>query len=155
MTRKITPKPSRPPQCGHGAGTQKEAEGDGGLHMVPPLHDPAPVPCVECPTRRTATAGYLGGYTAEMFIGMLYSQASVACHMTRGFKEGDPTAMKHCTGACAFRANAGIRTGTAADRAIAKVGEDRETFFATPEEFYMHHKPAQIAAAKKGHPDEQ
>lgn len=148
MTREdLTPKPSRPPRCGYGATTGKEAEGIQGIHVVVNgMKPPAPVPCVECPTRRTATPGYLGGYTVEMFLSMLHSRVSVACHMTKGFKAGDPSTQHHCRGACAYRANVGVRTGTAADTAISLVGPDRETFFATPEEFYLHHKPGQVEA---------
>jgi hypothetical protein len=105
-------------------------------------------PCAECPLRRDAPAGHLGGYSPEMYLGVLYSPASIACHLSPGFKEGRLEEQRHCTGVAAFRANVGHVCGGVAHPSKAHdstvlVGADPDTFFATPEEFVVYHTKGQ------------
>lgn len=127
----------------------KAEMGTGGLHLSPAqMQDPLPVPCVECPLRRDSAPGYLGGYTPEMYVEVLHSPASLACHCSPGFHEGDIGRQRHCTGVAAYRANVGhiaqvngIPTG--AHDATRKIGADPDTYFNSPAEFCDHHKPGQ------------
>jgi hypothetical protein len=127
----------------------KAEEGIGGLRTVQKgMRDPAPTPCRECPLRRDSASGYLGGYTPEMYIEVLHSPASLACHCSPGFHEGTIETQRHCTGVAAYRANVGhiAQVGglpTGAHRATQIIGADTETYFASPEEFIAHHKPGQ------------
>lgn len=109
-------------------------------------------PCVECPFRRDSASGYLGGYTPEMYLDAVKSPASLACHKSPGFHEGDIEKQRVCTGLAAFRANIGHvaavdtpygRIPTAAHESTQYVGCDDETYFGNEKEFYDHHKPGQ------------
>lgn len=116
-------------------------------------------PCNECPLRRGCAPGHLGGYSPEMYRDVLYSPASLACHRSPGFHEGDIGRQRHCTGVAAFRANVGYissirRPDGSVMQSIAHdstklVGHDEVTYFATYEEFHAHHKEAQLEAARK------
>lgn len=134
----------------------KAATGTGGLKVIKAsMQMPAKIPCRECPLRKDAAPGFLGGYTPEMYLDALFSPASLACHCSKGFHEGDIAKQRHCTGVAGFRANMNLRTGTSADRAIHAVIEGyprnlREDFFENPTQFYNHHKPAQLAIERAG-----
>jgi hypothetical protein len=127
----------------------KAEQGTGGIHIAPArMQDPLPVPCVECPLRRDSAPGYLGGYTPEMYVEVLHSPASLACHSSPGFHEGDIGRQRHCTGVAAYRANVGHIAQvngiqTAAHNATRQIGTDTETYFASAAEFCAHHKPGQ------------
>jgi hypothetical protein len=127
----------------------KQNEGNGGLRVAPvPMAEPLMQPCKECPLRRDSLPGYLGGYTPEMYIEILHSPASIACHSSKGFHEGDLSTQRSCTGVAAFRANVGHRclykgVETHAQYATEIVGSDKERYFASDEEFVVHHKPGQ------------
>lgn len=102
-------------------------------------------PCAECPLRRDSIPGYLGGWSPEMYLRALHSDVSLACHSSKGFHERVLETQHVCTGVAAYRANTGhVCFSTAHDSTVA-IGEDREHYFATPREFYDHHKPAQSA----------
>jgi len=114
-------------------------------------------PCVECPFRRDSAPGYLGGYTPEMYLKATFSPASLACHKSKGFHEGEIEEQRVCTGLAAFRANNGyiasvqtedqhgrpVLVPTSAHESTQFVGSDTETYFETPEEFYFHHEKGQ------------
>lgn len=103
-------------------------------------HPPAKKMCAECPLNRGAIKGYLGGYTPEQYIRMMHSDASVACHMSKGFHERRHDLQRHCTGVAHYRANAHKlpRTG-GAQQAVLTAGENHEEVFSNPEEFRAHH----------------
>jgi len=120
--------------------------------MQPPLKKP----CAECPLRRDSAPGYLGGYTPEMYVDILYSAAMIACHSSPGFHEGDIATQRQCTGVAAFRANVGhiasvdvpsptgpITVPTTAHTATQIIGSDTENYFADEDEFCAHHEPGQ------------
>ena len=52
------------------------------------MREPAKIMCAECPLARTSTPGFLGGYTALQYLQILHGPASIACHMSKGFKDG-------------------------------------------------------------------
>lgn len=104
-------------------------------------HLPTRRPCVECPLRRDAKAGALGGYTVQQYLDVLHSPADLACHLSPGF----PTLIaeqRSCTGVAMYRANTGIKPWGHAAAAVAHVGADRDAVFASPAEFARHHKVA-------------
>lgn len=132
----------------------KVEQGTGGIRETTKgMQRAIKVPCVECPFRRDSAPGYLGGYTPEMYMDVTFSPASLACHKSNGFHEGEIERQRVCTGIAAFRANTGhiasILTNhsgavpTAAHESTKFVGSDTETYFATAEEFCAHHKPGQ------------
>lgn len=133
----------------YGAKPIKAAEGTGGLKIAPAsMQPPLRTPCKECPLRRDSQPGYLGGYTPAMYIEVLHSPASLACHSSKGFHEGVLETQRHCTGVAAFRANVGhectfLGYPTKAQEAVDLIGPDRETYFATDDEFVEHHQKGQ------------
>jgi hypothetical protein len=131
----------------------KKDEGTGGVIATRRgMQEALPSPCVECPLRRDSAPGYLGGYTPEMYIEVLHSPASLACHRSQGFHEGVIETQRHCTGVAAYRANvghvcmahtpAGIIVTNAHDSTVL-IGEDHEHYFSSPEEFVEHHRKGQ------------
>jgi hypothetical protein len=127
----------------------------GGLALTDKsMKPPVKVPCVECPLRRDSAKGYLGGYSPEMYLDILHSPASIACHSSKGFHTREIEKQSFCTGVAAYRANVGhiasvqlengFRIPTEAHNATKIIGSDPETFFATPEEFFWHHHGHQV-----------
>lgn len=98
--------------------------------------------CAECPLRRDSVPGYLGGYSPEMYLDALHGDVSLACHSSPGFKEGTIETQHVCTGVAGYRANVGHVAFSAAHESTIAIGED-DRFFASPAEFYNHHKPGQ------------
>lgn len=99
---------------------------------------PSKRPCVECPLRRDAKPGALGGYTVEQYLEVLHGIPDLACHLSPGFPS-DPAATRSCTGVAMYRANNGIVPARNAAKAVAHVGQDRQAVFASPAEFARHH----------------
>lgn len=100
---------------------------------------PAHRACVECPLRRTAEPGRLGGYTVQQYLDVLHGIADLACHLSPGFPS-DPQAQRSCTGVAQYRANVGVN-GLArnAQAAVDHVGPNTSAVFASPREFARHH----------------
>jgi hypothetical protein len=104
------------------------------------MQPPAKTACAECPLRKDAKPGYLGGYTPEMYVEVLHGPASLACHLANS---GPVDTQRHCVGVCAYRANVGHRPTieghlTSAMDAIEVVGKDPQ-FFESPKAFLDHH----------------
>lgn len=142
-------KPTR--ETKYGVATDKAKEGLGGVHVVQgTMIDPVSIPCVECPFRKDSKSGHLGGYTPELFIQAVYSPASIACHMSPGFKGAEVSKSHHCTGLAVFRHNLAyphepVMYGAVAAVAhvIANPHESHKNVFDTAEEFIAHHKEGQ------------
>ena len=113
----------------------------GGIVIVKgSMQPPAKVACAECPLRKDSHPGYLGGYTPEMYVEVLHSPASIACHLANTGLADD---QRHCVGVCAYRANVGyvpaiFGVPTLAANATKVVGKDSQ-FFESAEEFSKHH----------------
>jgi len=141
-------KSPRTPKGEYSNTNSKEKDGTGGLKLTREHMKPAvPVPCRECPLRRDAVPGYLGGYTPEMYVEVLHSPASLACHSSPGFHEGQIGRQNHCTGVAAYRANVGHicqvnGVPTTAHESTQLIGSDPR-YFESPEEFVAYHKPHQ------------
>lgn len=146
-------KPARTPTCEHGNAHTKHDIG--GVHVSLVSMTPAAgVPCVECPLRRDSTPGYLGGYSPELYLEAMRSGASLACHMTPGFKANDIARQRHCTGVAAFRANTGIvamydaqfTQAHESTRFVASLPTAARTLgavFDSEDSFMEHHRPGQ------------
>lgn len=152
-------KPLRPAATGdqhrgyYGNKPIKAEEGNGGIVSTDKKMKLAvDTPCRECPLRRDSAPGYLGGYTPEMYMEVMHSPASIACHSSPGFHEGDIERQRHCTGVAGYRANVGhvcqiktedglVMTTTAHDstKAIGARDDSEERYFSSPAEFYEHH----------------
>lgn len=154
MTKKLRPSTPGDKQKGY-YGSKPLKEGQETPIMLTPkgMQRAIKTPCVECPFRRDSASGFLGGYTPEMYLEAAISPASLACHRSPGFHEGDIEKQRVCTGLAAFRANIGYIASiehpsggiipTAAHASTQFVGSDDEIYFGTEEEFYNHHKPGQ------------
>lgn len=96
------------------------------------------MPCRECPWRKNAAQGFLGGHAPELYADAVAGNEVPACHLQDYGPASARTAM--CAGALAVMANACIaphRTpgGTAAK---AEVGR-RSDCFGHPAQFYEFH----------------
>lgn len=84
-------------------------------------------PCSDCPWRRDALKGWLGGHTADEFVDIARSDFPYPCHTITN---------QQCAGMAIYRRNI-----CKVPRPPAIVLEkDTETVFATPMEFTEHHK---------------
>lgn len=93
-------------------------------------------PCSECPWRREAWAGYLGPLNAENWVKAAMSDHPIQCHKT--IEESQKwEGTFQCKGAAIFRANI-CKLPRRPDIETGPV--DRETVFASPQEFIDHHK---------------
>jgi hypothetical protein len=97
-------------------------------------------PCAECPWRREAPAGWLGGHAAEFYADALAFNETPACHRKDHGPDSDDTAF--CAGALSVMANACIRPDerkhAGSVEACASVGPRGDTF-GHHAEFYQHH----------------
>lgn len=84
-------------------------------------------PCSDCPWRRDALPGWLGGFTAQSWVATAHGDMVVKCHTTIG---------PQCVGAAIYRAN--VCKVSRDDRAL-RLPADRDRVFSTPTEFLDHH----------------
>ena len=72
---------------------------------------------------------------------VLHGPADIACHLSKGFAEGNRAEQRSCTGVAVYRANCGLKPlGANAMDAVRHVKPNRELVFASPAEFLRHHK---------------
>ena len=95
-------------------------------------------PCHDCPFRRDALRGWLGGSTPEEYRAMAHQDVVIDCHAIRG---------PQCAGVAIYRANVAKRC----EPPMLKLPADRTAVFATPMEFLEHHtrKPAKPKKKRK------
>lgn len=95
-------------------------------------------PCPECPWRKIAPAGWLGGHTAEFYTDAVQFNEVPACHLQDCGPDSNRTAM--CAGALAVMANSCTlpHKTKGGDKARNVVGK-REDCFSFPRDFYKHH----------------
>ncbi len=93
-------------------------------------HSPSPKrytrPCSDCPMRRDALNGWLGGATPEEYARLAHSDAIVKCHVHGNVQ---------CAGMAIYRRNVCKRV----DPPGLVLPADREEVFSTPMEFLEHH----------------
>ena len=101
------------------------------------LRPAAPRPCRECPFRRAAAPGWLGGHDAAYFVETALSDYGLACHLTIGFTDDGALrrcAPRQCHGAARFAAN-----HCKSPRHAPRLPANKDEFFATRDEFRRHH----------------
>jgi hypothetical protein len=92
---------------------------------APPAKDHLKKPCSDCPLRRDALNGWLGGATPHEYLELCHSDEVVECHVHAGSR---------CAGLAIYRSN--TCKNQPADH---KLAPDRETVFSGPAEFISHH----------------
>lgn len=83
-------------------------------------------PCSDCPWRRDAINGWLGGNTVDEWVKFAHSDVIIPCHVIDN---------QQCAGAAIYRRN----VAKLAWPPNIKLEADRETVFASPMEFIKHH----------------
>lgn len=81
--------------------------------------------CSDCPLRRDALNGWLGGSTPEQYARLCHSEAVVECHVHAGSR---------CAGLAIYRKNVAQR-----QLAEHELPADRECIFGSRAEFLAHH----------------
>lgn len=85
-------------------------------------------PCSDCPWRRKAVAGWLGGVSADDWLAYAHGEARIDCH----------TLLKaQCAGAAIYRSNV---LKSPRDRTLLILPSDTENVFQRPQEFKAHHE---------------
>lgn len=92
---------------------------------MPPARGLLKKPCSDCPMRRDALPGWLGGSTPESYVQLCHSDAVVDCHVHAGSR---------CAGLAIYRNNVCKRQPEE-----HKLPEDHTAVFSTPKEFLDHH----------------
>lgn len=88
-------------------------------------------PCSDCPLRRDAVPGWLGGTgTPEEWAQCLHSDNPMLCHVHAGAQ---------CAGAAIYRANV---CKSPRDKSVLLLPQDREKVFVSPMQFVDYHKKA-------------
>lgn len=91
--------------------------------------------CSDCPLRRDALEGWLGGATPEEYARLCHSDEVVSCHVHAGSR---------CAGLAIYRKN--VAKWQPQEHALPA---DRENIFSTPMEFIAHHSSRPKIAARK------
>lgn len=100
-------------------------------------------PCHDCPFRRAALVGWLGGSTPEEYLRLAHTETVIDCHACVGPK-GQAL---QCAGVAVYRANV---LKSPPEGAI-ELPKDKANVFATPMEFLSHHagKPVTVQDVTK------
>jgi hypothetical protein len=85
-------------------------------------------PCSDCPWRRDALPGWLGGSTARAWVSEAHGDGVMDCHVLIGAQ---------CVGAATYRANV---VKAPRDPRALRAEKDKGRVFATPQEFIDHHE---------------
>ena len=93
-----------------------------------PAFDQHTTPCHDCPWRRQALPGWLGGSTVEDWLLEAHSDATIPCHVYSGAQ---------CAGSAIYRRNVAKNPR---DPEVLVLGVDKITVFANPSEFREHHE---------------
>lgn len=88
-------------------------------------------PCSDCPWRREALVGWLGGSSVREWLEAAHGEATIQCHALKG-----PKGPHYCAGAAIYRANVCKR---ARDPRALVLPPDRAAVFSSPAEFQTHH----------------
>lgn len=96
-------------------------------------------PCGDCPWRRVALQGWLGGMTAEEWVASAHGDQAIECHTRHSDKM-----FIQCAGASIYRSNMAKLPRADAFRFLDVVPltlpADRAKVFASPVEFVAHHR---------------
>lgn len=84
-------------------------------------------PCSDCPWRRDALNGWLGGTSVGEWRAAAHGETKVFCHTISN---------QQCAGIAIYRANV---CKTPRDPTLLRLPADRDACFSTPTEFEEHH----------------
>lgn len=84
-------------------------------------------PCSDCPWRKDALPGWLGGTSIDDWLQIAHGNYHVPCHTTGN---------QQCAGLAIYRSNVCKRV----EPPLLKLEKDLETVFETPMQFEEHHK---------------
>ena len=93
-------------------------------------------PCSDCPLRRDALAGWLGGSTPEEYARLCHSDAVVECHVHAGSR---------CAGLAIYRRNT-----CKWQPKEHQLPADHESVFSNIVEFVEHHSRANAGLPQRG-----
>lgn len=97
-------------------------------------------PCNECPWRRKAAPGWLGGrLSAADWIAAAQSDEKIPCHKQRVMT--GPKA-QHCVGAATFRTNI---CKSPRDPSVLTLPRNTVDIFSMPQQFLDHHSSSGVA----------
>lgn len=85
-------------------------------------------PCSDCPFRRDAPPGWLGGNTPETFVAIAHTDQKYNCHTKVG---------PQCAGLAIYRANV---CKVPREEDVLRLPGNTEHVFSTDEEFLAHHR---------------
>lgn len=94
-------------------------------------------PCRECPWRKTAAAGWLGGYSAEWYADVVQDNQVPSCHLRDHGPENPETA--YCVGVLHTAANGCIMPEAPRERAARNEVGPNPDCFGHPALFFSHH----------------
>jgi hypothetical protein len=96
-------------------------------------------PCQDCPWRRVSIPRWLGGNTAEEWIGFAHGDGAIECHTRHSHK-----LFIQCAGSAIYRANVCKSPRLDAFRILKvlplELKQNKKLVFARPQEFLAHHK---------------
>lgn len=110
-------------------------------------------PCKECPFRRVAPAGWLGGMTADEFRHLADLEQRMPCHLHMGREGGkggpvvsyaNPGNAPQCAGRAIYWANQ-FKLPRSKDGDILTLPRDTAAVFNWPGEFVEYHKSGPLA----------
>jgi hypothetical protein len=109
-------------------------------------------PCKECPFRRVAPAGWLGGYTPSGFLWVAQGEQRMPCHLRMkkldGVDYAHPGNAPQCAGRAIFWANQ-IKRPRVPEDGILELPKNTELVFEWPAEFLSHHENGPLAERRR------
>jgi hypothetical protein len=95
--------------------------------MATPANRQHKRPCGDCPFARASLRGWLGPYSAEEWLRIVYGEGMVECHTKIG---------PQCAGAAIYRRNT---LKSPRDESLLRLPRNEVLVFASPSEFLEHH----------------
>jgi hypothetical protein len=108
-----------------------------------------PNPCPQCPFRRTALAGWLGGLSPDEFAHLAHSETRMYCHSYLRDRTGmaydcvEATRLPQCAGRAIYWAN---QLKLPRDPSLLVLPRDTTVVFEWPHQFTAHHKRLEESA---------
>ena len=101
-------------------------------------------PCKECPFRKDAIPGWLGGEEDQLasdYLRLAHSDENVVCHTSVGYAEHNVATLRPCAGLAIYRNNVckKSRDPQAAEAQEFVGKEHKADVFASPKEFLDRH----------------
>lgn len=104
------------------------------------------VPCKECPWRKNAPQGYVGGHNPEWYADVVSDNQVPSCHLRDNGPNNPKTG--YCVGALHTISNASISPHDPKERAAAKEVGGNSDCFEHPSLFYNYHTKGGIYVSR-------